>query len=100
MAQEVKPIMFNTSAKRLEGLEHRLITIENTLVDLSTEISILKTTFAKLNARITTDVREAKKRPDAEALLEDLLGGKIISVTGGQIGDKSKQPVDRNSTSS
>lgn len=68
--------------RRIKNLENRLKAIEEACDDYSELLSTLRTRLNSMNARLTTTDRVSKRvgTADAEAVLREILGGKLIAM--------------------
>jgi len=68
------------------GNQQRFRTLEDTIIDLSNEISSLKMQIARINAKLAVEVRKSKKatindKMDRELQqIERQLGGNIVDI--------------------
>lgn len=71
----------NRMEKRLHAVELRVRELEDTILTVSTDCATLRTRLASLIGSYAVGQRE-KKKNSAEKLLGELLGGKVIAMSG------------------
>lgn len=66
--------------RRWKAIDNRLNELENSLIDMSSDIGTIKAQLARIHAKIAVEARVKGTKDPYKELVEQVFGGKIIAI--------------------